>query len=164
MHNILSYTLFVILIFLFIIAIVSSYKYTSIGIFILLLLTVFFFFFYAWSESYNVKPDNDVDIDYSRQIVWINLDYVDKLNYEHISWAKSMMIKHAPNKLGIYCEKFTINRQEIISYKNKFSDVFKFDATHIYFKNMRLNNRLHKYCDRINLKPVYNSLRRITYT
>ena len=128
----------------------KKYTYTYI-IAALAVIFAILVFVYVWREDYNVHP-NKTDNSYRNKVVWVNVDRVDILNKEHNIWAKNLLLKHAPNKLGIYSDKHNVTTLDILRYKETFYELFGYNADDIYFENAKLNSRAKQFCKDKNLK------------
>lgn len=118
----------------------------------------FLVFVYVWREDYNVHPMSKND-NYKNKVLWINVDKIDVLNTSHNKWASNLLLKHAPNKLGIYSDKYNVTTLDILRYKETFYELFGYHAKDIMFKNSKLNRRTKKFCEEKNLKIKKISLR-----
>ena len=124
------------------------YTYMLGGLIVLFSLLVFV---YLWREDYNVHP-MQTDKNYRNKVLWVNVDKIDILNDQHTNWAKQLLIKHAPNKLGIYSDKHNVTTLDILRYKETFYEVFGYDSEYIYFENAKLNNKTNQFCKDKNLR------------
>tara|TARA_Y100001972_G_C7644797_1_gene323979 strand:- start:1355 stop:1843 length:489 start_codon:yes stop_codon:yes gene_type:complete len=119
------------------------------GIFVFLFFTLIFM--YMWREDYNVHPNNK-DNNYRNKVLWINVDKLDVLNKGHNIWAKNLLIRHAPNKLGIYCDKYNVTTLDVLRYREIFYELFGYNTEDIYFKNAKLTNKVKNFCKDKNLR------------
>lgn len=131
------------------------YTYTITGLIVGLSILIFF---YSWREDFNVHPMNDKGNN-RKKVLWINVDKIDILNDNHNKWAKNLLLKQAPNKLGIYSDKYNVTTLDILRYKETFFELFNYNPEYIYFKNAKLNNKTKQFCKDKNLKISSISLR-----
>ena len=117
----------------------------------LAVLTFILVFLVIWREDYNVHPNN-IKQDYNKKVLWINVDKLDINNEQHIEWSKKVLIKQAPNKLGIYSDKYNVTKLDILRYIETFYELFGYNSEYIYFENAKLNNKTKKFCKDKNLK------------
>ena len=128
----------------------KKYTYTY-GISVITVMFASLVFGYMWRESYDVHPESK-NINYKNKVLWVNVDKIDVLNAKHNKWAKELLLNHAPNKLGIYSDKYNVTTLDILKYKETFYELFGYNTDHIMFKNAKLNNRAKKFCNDKNLK------------
>ena len=159
MHN----TFFYLLIALWIIFIIAAFccgrYYSGSGLILFFFIFLFLLFFFSWPECYDVRPTQRTYQDYRNKVLWVNMDSLDVVNNDHTTWCKKLMIEGAPNKLGIYCDKYTVNKLDILRYKETFNEMFGYDAKHIYFANTKLSKELKRFCEDKNVKIKYASVR-----
>lgn len=131
------------------------YTYILIGIAILCSVVIFVL---IWREDYNVHPESD-NQNIKKKIAWINVDKLDILNREHVKWSRDVLIKQAPNKLGIYSDKYNVTTLDILRYKEVFYEMFGYNSEYIYFENAKLNKKTRDFCKEKDLKISRISLR-----
>ena len=135
----------------------KKYMYT----YALGLLSVIFailMFVYVWREDYNVYP-KDKDSNYRNKVVWVNVDKLDIFNVEHNKWAKNLLLNQAPNKLGIYSNKYNVTTLDILRYKETFYEFFGYNSEYIYLENAKLNEKTKRFCKEKDLKVKKFSMR-----
>ena len=140
--NELIYLILIILI----IAILYSHNMNDYTITIFLTgVLIFYYLFFAWIEIENVQPNNKYK-SLKHKVLWINTDYINEYDQNHVNWCNDVLIEHAPNQLGLYINNKYTSLETFENKLNKFNTLFGYkpDKVRIINSNKKIEAYTHK--------------------
>jgi hypothetical protein len=154
MENIIS------CIIIFIILLYMMYDNKNRGVIgIVLFMSLSFYYGYVWWQMYDVHSVQDYkNVNYKTKMLWINTDMLDVMNPFDKEWSKHVLLDSAPNKLGIYIDKKTINKKFVLKQLETFKIMFGYNSPIIYFKHKQ-NELVRDFCKRKGVEIINFSFR-----
>tara|TARA_B100000900_G_scaffold160948_1_gene136659 strand:+ start:742 stop:1155 length:414 start_codon:yes stop_codon:yes gene_type:complete len=128
------------------------------SIIIVLMIVYYVYTIYIWPQVFDIHP-NSKQISFNDKVVWINTDQIDVMNKMHKEWCHNILIKEAPNTLGIYIKHKEVLKQDVLRQIEIFNMMFKFHANIIYFEH-NINKEIIEFCEKKKIKIVNFNLRR----
>lgn len=123
---------------------------------------VYLYFKLMWVQILDVGPE-DNRVNYTKKMLWINMDKMDVTNRVHKRWSYDVLVNHAPNILGCYVDVDVlpkkVTKQDMLKHIETFNMMFKHPVKYMYV-NGKVSEDVVEFLKEKDVKVVKNTFRR----